>query len=84
MRYGEFPGSPRQVSIVWRFDSSLPGYEHKRRTIMEKLNTTILWGDRFDGEASLGQLLEAELHNVPAGETVNAETVYPTDSGEVF
>lgn len=51
---------------------------------MKKLNTTILWGNRFDGEASLGKLLEAELHNVPAGETVNAETVYPTDSGEVF
>ena len=51
---------------------------------MKKSNTTILWGKRFDGEASLGKLLEAELHDVPAGEAVNAETVYPTDYGEVF
>lgn len=51
---------------------------------MNEKSTTILWGSGFDGEASLGEFLKVELHDVPAIQTMDAKTVNPADFGEVL
>ena len=51
---------------------------------MNEKSTTILWEIGFDGEASLGEFLKVELHDVPAIQTMDAKTVNPPDFSKVL